>query len=547
MSRSVCTLLIVVAVGIACGHIVSAQRVYEPALHRDEANTGDRRPLWPKTRPNPLPMYGSNDRSRWATVRALVDDGTFAIGKRDLRTLYASVAAPLGQLDGVQAAMLFDAGYRARVQSDSGIIFEDGWQSVDKVLDPSAMRYYSSKPPLLSLLIAGLYWVVKLLTGWTLTTRPNEVIRTLLLLVNGVPFAVYLWQLARIVERWGATDWGKLYVLAAGAFATLVMPFLITLNNHTIGTFAVMFAWYSILRISQWSEGPPAWVHFVAAGFFSAFAATNELPALAFTAAVFALLLWWHPRRTLLLAVPPALVVAAAFFAANYAVLGTWRVAYAETGSVWYQYEGSHWRTGEGQKKYGIDWVRKNGREGPGMYAVHVLVGHHGWFSLTPIWFIAVAGMAGGLVRIARGRGDQTHMNQAEPLPPSVRTAVAMDPAGARTAREGGDQEAPSRSLPWFVHPLGLALSMVVIGFYLYASDNYGGWTNGLRWLMWLTPIWLTCLLPAADHLAGCRWGRTLAYVLLAVSVLSMSYEPWNPWRHPWIYDLMQELGWEGY
>src|SRR5947209_9653558 len=239
MPRSLHTLIIVIAVAIACGHIVSAQRVYEPALARDEKDPTDRRPLWPKTRPSPLPMYGSNDRSRWAAVRALVDDGTFAIGKRDLKTLYASAIAPLGQLDGVAAAALFDAGYQARIGSDSGIIFEDGWQSVDKVLDPDTMEYYSSKPPLLSVLIAGLYWLVKFITGWTLTKNPNEVIRALLLLINGVPFAIYLWQLARLVETWGRTEWGRMYVLAAGAFATLVAPFLITLNNHTIGTFAV--------------------------------------------------------------------------------------------------------------------------------------------------------------------------------------------------------------------------------------------------------------------------------------------------------------------
>jgi hypothetical protein len=533
--RSLYTLIIVIAVAIACGHIVSAQRVYEPALAKDEANPLDRRPLWPKTRPNPLPMYGSNDRSRWATVRALIDDGTFAIGKRDKQTLYASVIAPLGQLNGVSAAALFDAGYRARVATDSGIIFEDGWQSVDKVLDPNTMEYYSSKPPLLSVLIAGLYWMLKLLTGWSLTNNPNEVIRTLLLVINGVPFAIYLWQLSRLVETCGSTDWGRLYVLTAGAFATLVAPFLITLNNHTIGTFAVMFAWLALLRIADHrlrisaspllaanpQAGNPPWYHFVSAGLFAAFAATNELPALALTAAVLGLLLWWYPRQTLLLAVPPALLVAFAFFAANYAELGTWKVAYARTESVWYQYEGSHWRLPPPEqlpKKYGIDWARRSGREGLGMYAAHVLAGHHGWFSLTPIWALSLAAMLISTI------GLVGYLLRARRLP---------------------DQ--PPGLLPWFVQPLALAFSAVVIAFYLVRSDNYGGWTNGLRWLMWLTPIWLTCLLPVADLLAERRWGRVLCYALLAVSVFSMSYEPWNPWRHPWIYDLMQEMGWEGY
>jgi hypothetical protein len=35
--------------------------------------------------------------------------------------------------------------------------------------------------------------------------------------------------------------------------------------------------------------------------------------------------------------------------------------------------------------------------------------------------------------------------------------------------------------------------------------------------------------------------------VLLAVSIFSASYSLWNPWRHPWIYDLMNARGWIPY
>jgi hypothetical protein len=64
---------------------------------------------------------------------------------------------------------------------------------------------------------------------------------------------------------------------------------------------------------------------------------------------------------------------------------------------------------------------------------------------------------------------------------------------------------------------------------------------------MWLTPIWLTCLLPVADRLLSVRWGRALAAVLLMASVFSAHYSLWNPWRHPWLYDLLIQLGWPGY
>jgi hypothetical protein len=226
------------------------------------------------------------------------------------------------------------------------------------------------------------------------------------------------------------------------------------------------------------------------------------------------LLVWWCPRRTLLLFLPAALVPIAAFFATNYIAMGQLRPAQSEFESPWYRYEGSHWNPPpEGQKKFGIDWAKHH--ENRAQYAMHVLVGHHGLFTTSPIWLLAVRAMLAGCWHF------RALWRQA-------------------LFKEAGD-------FPWFVQPVGLALTVVVVGFYLVKSDNYGGYTNGLRWLMWLAPIWLTCLMPMADRLAKSRWGRRLAGVLLAISVFSVSYQLWNPWRHPWIFDLMLELGWPGY
>ena len=74
-------------------------------------------------------------------------------------------------------------------------------------------------------------------------------------------------------------------------------------------------------------------------------------------------------------------------------------------------------------------------------------------------------------------------------------------------------------------------------------SSNYGGWTSAPRWLLWLTPLWLLSMLPVVDWLGARRWGRGLACVLLALSVLSASYPAWNPWRHPWIYNYLDAQG----
>jgi hypothetical protein len=91
------------------------------------------------------------------------------------------------------------------------------------------------------------------------------------------------------------------------------------------------------------------------------------------------------------------------------------------------------------------------------------------------------------------------------------------------------------------------AVSLVCLLFYLSRPQNdrnYGGMTSGLRWMFWFTPMWLVAMLPALDAMAGHRWLRGLAWLMLGVSVLSASYPTWNPWTHPWLLNYLHYMGW---
>jgi hypothetical protein len=510
-------LLITLAAGSVAGRIAATSRVYEPELSRDEQDPADRKSKWPAKRPRPMPTFSSNDRSRWATVRALVDDGTFVIGHRDQKRVAPSAVAVLAAGDPLQAATLTVAGNQVRIAGDRGIIFEDGWQSLDKVLDPQTGNYYSTKPPLLTLLAAGMYWALQNLFGWTLTGEPFAVVRTILFLVNWLPFLVYLGLLVRLLDRYDLSDWTRFFVLAAACFATLLTPFLITLNNHTMAACCVLFALYPILPVLalpwDYPDGTsePGPLAFAASGFLASFVVCNELPALAFLAVLFGLLLLQRPRKTLLYFLPAAAIPLAAMLIVNYIAMGDIIPAYARLGGPWYEYEGSHWqKPPEGSVKHGIDWAWMH--ESRRMYVFHMLLGHHGLVSLSPIWILAAAGMLWALMRMISARS-------AAGPPPSWQALAAMT----------------------------IVLSIVAVGFYMLMSNNYGGNTTGLRWLMWLTPLWLLTMLPILERLGQRRWGRWLAYLLLAWSVFSISYAAWNPWRQPWLYNLLESGGYVAY
>src|SRR5690606_23461659 len=123
------------------------------------------------------------------------------------------------------------------------------------------------------------------------------------------------------------------FIVSTAAFGTLVTPFLISFNNHTIATFSAMVTLYALLRI--WSGQSEGIGWYALAGLSASFTAVNELPAAAFLAGVFLLLLSRNPARTLLGFVPLALLPIIAFLGTNYLAIGKWTPAYSEFGGEW--------------------------------------------------------------------------------------------------------------------------------------------------------------------------------------------------------------------
>jgi hypothetical protein len=513
---------------------------------------------------NPTPFLSANDRSRWATIRSLGDDGTY-------------------QLDNI----IFDKqGRRVR-----------GWHTIDLVKHHGAdgrEHYYSSKPTLLTTFLAGEYWLIKKLTGATLADQPHYVARLMLVLTNVLPLVAALMILARLIDRFGTTDWGRIFAVAAACFATFMTTFAVTLNNHLIAAISLVVALAAIVPIFRGECR--AWWRFALAGLSFGFLAANELPALSLLVFAGTALAWKSPSQTLAAFVPGALIVAAAAFGTNILAHGDWKTPYAhrKDGPVvatladeravplnegvappelveklaqqqiklssqpqieprvrgdrwllwdeptrtelvlqrtpegaptaeiqvrrhdnWYDYEGSYWQP---QNLRGID----QGESSPLLYAFNVLLGHHGLFSLTPIWLLSAAGCLMWLG--ATG---------------SLTASVLRGDAGISTA--------PGKRV---LAAITLVTTVVVLAFYLTRPQidrNYGGGTCCLRWLLWLTPLWLVTLLPAADWLGTSRWGRGLAIVMLIVSVFSVLYAADNPWSHPWIFDYWVAMGWINY
>ena len=415
------------------------------------------------------PFLSGNDRSRWCTVRALVEP--------EMRVHEAPYA-----IDRVIDARLVGNKLKMR----------PGWDTIDMVWHDG--HYYSSKPPLLPTLMAAEYWLIYHATGWTLGTHPYEIGRFMLITINGTCLLLFFLFTARLVERLGTTDWGRILVMASCVFGTFLTTFAITITNHLPAAACAAVLLDALVRI--WLDGDRRIATFIAAGFFAAMMAANEVPAAALTAVAGMVILCLSPRKTLLAFLPAALIVLAGFFATNWIAVGSLKPAqmHRGTGDNWYDFPGSYWN-----ERQGID----QGEKSPVLYSVHVLVGHHGVFSLTPIWLLSLVGS--GLSLFGR-----------------------------------------DRKLRLFVLG-GLAVTLVCLAFYVWwpgVDRNYGGSAAGFRWVFWLAPMWLALALPAADLLAARRWTRGLGLLLLGLSALSVAYPTWNPWSSPWIMNFLGYMGW---
>jgi hypothetical protein len=413
------------------------------------------------------PFLSANDRSRLCTIRALVEpdmqvpDAPYAIDK---------------------------------------VIQEANWDTIDMVKHNGHL--YSSKPPLAPTLLAGLYWLIFHLTGMSLGTHPFVVGRILLILFNVLPMAVSFVLLAKLIERFGTTDWGRIFVMASAVFGTFLTTFSVALNNHV--TAAVCCVVFLYLVVPIWFDGERRLRYFFGAGLAGAFMAANDLPALALLAVVSLGLLIRATKPTLAAFLPGAILVVVPFFVTNWIAYKTWEMPYMHrtANDEWYNYDfvrngktiDSYWKDPKG-----VD----HGEKSVGVYAFNVLVGHHGVFSLTPIWLLSVFG---GYLWTVR------------------------------------PQTTKLRELAFAIG----AVSFVCLWYYIFhqpsENRNYGGLSSGFRWVFWLAPLWLLLLLPAADVLSKTRGRRAIALTALLLSALSAAYPTWNPWGNSWLVDFWEFL-----
>ncbi|HTM45862.1 MAG TPA: hypothetical protein VL137_12965 [Polyangiaceae bacterium] len=339
----------------------------------------------------------------------------------------------------------------------------------------------SSKPPALPTYAAGVYWVYEKLTGKTIVSNEGEVVWLVSLFTGWLAHVVFLIYLYRFCQLLLKRQLAIILCVAAGAFAYLGAAYATALNNHSIGGAMGFVGFYYAFRIRNQLQVRTR--HWIFAGLCLGFLPAVDLPSLALSGCVSLYLLSYDWKKTLLLFAPcllPGLVVQLGL-----SVLTTGSLMPAYGNAELKTFSGNYFR----QIKSGIDALH----EPKYVYAFNALIGHHGLFSMTPLFGFSLWEMI-------------RHWKRRDRYLPELAVVTAT--------------------------------TLAVIVFYLWRTHNYGGWCVGMRWFVPFMPLLLLYFGLWLDRakLSRSTWAWVLAAFLVSAFNVQdgltspFQFSMWNNW-----------------
>ncbi len=172
-----------------------------------------------------------NDGSRLASLEALTEHGTLAIDD----SVFVRVPADLV------------ASGRAPYPLTVPYLINSG--TLDKVYVHG--HFYSDKPPVATVMMAGLYYPARWLGAPPIRERPDWWCWFLALTTSGGALVLAVWCLDRLAGLLGLGGWWRVGVSASFALATMAPTYAEHVNNHILflGVSAALFL--QVVRVAQ--------------------------------------------------------------------------------------------------------------------------------------------------------------------------------------------------------------------------------------------------------------------------------------------------------
>ena len=362
------------------------------------------------------------------------------------------------------------------VENHSFVLVQEKAVSADTIMAEEEL--YSSKPPLLSVAGAGIYWVLHNMFNLNLPLdRFQESLAVYLinLIIVGGSLLLLTIFFYKSLAFYQSREKSKIFLCAVLVLATLVFTYSGTLNNHIPSAAFIFAGFYYLLK--QTKKGFSS-KHSLLAGLLLSIAFCLEpiFSGIFIFFILIYLLLEKEKRKYAKFFVLGLLPLAIFYAAINMIIIGSPLPPYFNKGL--YKYSGSYWLW-----PHGIDAMH----EPKIVYGFNLLIGSHGLFLYTPILFFSFYG-----IKKIIFNAQQEDIKKI-----TILTVLAI-------------------------------LSYIL--FLVFFTNNYGGTSYGARWFICFVPLLLFYLAVFYREIIHKHFNLFTTLLVFSIAFAWLGYI--DPWFH---------------
>ncbi|MBU1202557.1 hypothetical protein KKH39_00710 [Patescibacteria group bacterium] len=371
------------------------------------------------------------------------------------------------------------------VKNGSFIITENNVNTDDKIFREG--NFYSSKPPFLSVVAAGIYYPLYHIFSWELPTKPFlshgfslPAVYVINLLLVGGSFILLLYYFYQILILIDIEKKYRYRLLAGLALATLYLPYSTVFNNHTIaGSFLfISFYYLCLLKIQGFKK---KWIFW--SGLLAALAAVIDLPTgLAFFSGFFIYYFFRYGAKNIFYYILPAIFLFSLHLYLNIQITGD--ILPPQLHSEMWSVNGQMWNLEAKGNIFKHSLL---------VYTFNIFFGTHGLFFYSPILLLSFF----GLYKLLKNKNKD-----------------------------------------FFWEAILVALTFLAIYiFYAFGSRAYAGAAYGFRWFLAPTPILYFFITFLFREKPGHKLVNLFIYLFL-ISFLINIIGLFRVWAPYYIYDI---------
>ncbi len=403
-------------------------------------------------------IQGQNDLSRFVAIESLIHRGTWQIDESPY----------------VQETVTRD-GKKYRMMNDL-------------VKHPNG-HFYSSKPPVLTLIGAGVLKAFQSIGAEFKFDRQHDDKPTFLLtllLVGSLTVGAF-YALRKTAGRWLSKELDADLVTVFALGGTLFLSYSTTFNNHTVAASLILISLLT-MGLSE-ARDSVSGTRSLVAGFLMGLALVIDMPAGGAFGLAAGLYIIFHQRswKTFVLFGLGSLPPIALHCAVQYSIWGSVLPVQVMDGGFG-TYAGSYWKNPVGPDTWDVPRYK---------YWLLTLFGTHGVFLTAPVLLVGVAGLAGDMIGIWNSDGEEENGRGRRVAALSVVFAIVL-----------------------------------MIGYYgFFGPTNFGGSCFGFRWYIGFVPVLalyvVRCYAQCADDERFRKTFRILGVISLLYALIGMQ-EPWH-------------------